>query len=136
MNKEERNARSSERGGAGVKVLIVLVILGLIFNAGINYIPVWYQGQDLVQEMDTAVAKSMANPNFKKPVPTLKARFEQMKKSNAIPSDALIKIKEVKGVIQANIRYVRKIDVLPFGIYQYDYVFNHTATPGRKMAGK
>lgn len=136
MNQEVINTRHSERGGAGVKVLFVLVVLGLIGNAGINFIPVWYDGQHLAQEMDSAVAQAMSNPEFKKPVPTLKTRFEQMKKTNIIPSDALIQVKEVKGVLQANIRYVRKIDIIPFGLYQYDYFFNHTAMPGGKMRAK
>jgi hypothetical protein len=46
---------SSERGGAGVKFLIIFVVLILAANAGYNYIPVAYAGESFRQEMQTAV---------------------------------------------------------------------------------
>ena len=41
------NRTQSERGGSRLNLLIVVVILVLVGNAGYNYIPVAYEGEDL-----------------------------------------------------------------------------------------
>lgn len=40
------SSKISERGGAGIKLLLALLGLILIANAGYNFVPVAYQGEN------------------------------------------------------------------------------------------
>ena len=66
--KKLNDDRISERGGAAVKFLLVFIVLVLVANAGINYIPVAYNGASFRQEMDTAVVKALGSSSRMKPV--------------------------------------------------------------------
>ncbi len=118
----------SERGGAGVKLLLILLVLGLIGNAGFNYIPVAYAGEDLKTEMHAAVLQGMAVVRGADPIENVKKKLTTTVARSGAP-EAVVTVKSVNNVITANISYTKKVNLLPFGLYQYDYVFNHTATP-------
>jgi hypothetical protein len=120
---------SSERGGAGVKFLIIFVVLILAANAGYNYIPVAYAGESFRQEMQTAVVNGLALPGRLNPVDVIKAKVQRAAADNDVPSDAVIEIKQVGNVVQAHAVYTKPVSILPFGIYTYTYHFDHTATP-------
>lgn len=128
MNQESRNSRYSERGGAGAKLLVALVIIVIIGRAGWNAVPVFYQAQDAKQELATAVKKAVTLPDKNDPKDTLMRGLDVLKRAAVVPNDAKITISEPKNVLQANIRYSQKISLLPFGLYDYDFIFNHTAT--------
>ena len=128
MNNLEKN-RMSERGGAGVKFLLIALVLVLGANAGYNYIPVAYEGANLRQEMDTAVVKGLAASGQLKPMDVVKASVERAARQNNIPSDAIVEIKPAGNVIQAHIVYTKQVAMLPFGIYKYKYNFNYVASP-------
>jgi hypothetical protein len=129
MNKASKNRRS-ERGGAGAKLLIVVTILFLIGNAGFNYIPVAYEAQDFKQEMQTAVVQGLALPTGgAKPADAIKARIIKAAKANDLPVDTFMDVRQVNNVVQARVYYSKPIDVLPLGLYTYNYEFDHTATP-------
>jgi len=128
MNKEIKN-RNSEKGGASVKLLAVVLVLALIGNAGINYIPVAYEGQSFKQEMQTAVVQGMAVPPGITPVDMVKGMLQKAIASNNIPPDALVQVKPANGTISARVSYAKKVSILPFGLYTYNYQFDHTATP-------
>lgn len=126
----ESENRKSERGGAGVKFLAILVILFLIGHAAFNYIPTAYEAENFKQEMQTAVVQSVAMPAIGMTATDgVKVKLQKASINNNIPSDALIEIKPVNNVIQARVVYTKKINLLPFGIYSYNYHFDHTATP-------
>ncbi len=128
MKNLERD-RSSERGSAGVKFLMVAVILALSANAGYNYIPIAYEGANLRQELDTAVVKGLAASGQLKPLEVVRASVEKAIRENNVPSDAFVEIKPVGTVVQAHVAYTKQISMLPFGIYKYKYDFNYRATP-------
>jgi len=46
-----------------------------------------------------------------------------------VPADAFIEVKIVNAVIQARVAYSRQAEILPLGLYTYNYEFDHTATP-------
>jgi hypothetical protein len=119
----------SERGGAGVKLLAIAVVLILIANAGYNYIPIAYEGASFQQEMDTAVVKGLGAPGQLKPADVVKAHIARAAKDYDVPSDAVIEIKPSGNVVRAHVAYSKSISMLPFGIYKYNYQFNHVATP-------
>lgn len=51
-----------QRGGAGIKLLIVIMILFSVAHAGYNYIPVAYEAENFKQDMQIAVVQAVAMP--------------------------------------------------------------------------
>ena len=122
--------RSSEHGGAGVKLVIVMLVLFLIANAGYQFIPVAYAGESLKQDMQTAVIQALAMPSRMTPADTVKQKIQVSFQSNNIgPSNAIIDVKQVNNVLTAHVVYDKEIPIIPFGIYNYHYQFDHTVTP-------
>ena len=126
---DKKNYQSSERGGAGVKFLAVLVVLVLFANAGYNYIPIAYEAANLRQEMDTAVVKGLAASGQMKPLEVVRASIEKAIRENNVPPDAFVEIKPAGSVVQAHVVYTKQVQMLPFGLYKYRYDFNYRATP-------
>ncbi len=126
---QSKDYKELERGSASTKLLIVAIILFLFGHAGYNYIPIAYEGQDLEEQMQSAVTKGAAMANLGKPLDSVKAHLANAMKGHPIPANAFFNVQEIDGVIQAKLRYTKKIDLLPFGLYQYDYVFDTTVTP-------
>jgi hypothetical protein len=121
--------RSSERGGAGVKLLMVVLVLVLIGNAGYQFIPVAYAGESLKQDMQTAVVQGLAAPGKTSPVDLVKKKIIVSAESNNIPPDVFIEVKAINNTIQAHVYYTQDVPLLPFGMYNYHYEFDHVATP-------
>ena len=126
--------RKQERGGAGVKMLIVLVVLLSAAHAGFNYVPVAYNGESFKQELHTLVVQSWAMPNLgastgTPPADALKNKIRKAADANGVPQNAQIVIKPAKEGMQARVVYSQQVPILPFGIYTYDYQFDHTAAP-------
>ncbi len=121
--------RKSERGGAGIKLLLVFLLLFLVGHAGYNYIPVAYEGASFRTDMDSAVVKGLAASGQIKPLETVKATVTHSMASNNVPADAFVDIKPVKGVVQAHVVYTKPVKILPFGLYNYTYSFDYTAVP-------
>ena len=122
--------RPSERGGALVKFLIVAMVLVLVANAGINYVPVAYNGASFRQEMDTAVVKGLGTPGGLMPADVVKGHIQRAAKDYELPADAVMEIKPgPNNRIQAHVAYTTKVNVLPFGLYKYDYRFDYVAAP-------
>ena len=125
----ELSTRHAERGSAGVKFVIVLSALALFAHAGYNYIPVRYQAESLQSDMQTAVVQGIALPGKMNPLDNVKQRVQQAMKSNEAPPDAFISVTQQGAAIQARVAYTKGVAILPFGIYTYQYQFDHTATP-------
>ncbi len=122
--------RRSERGGAGVKLTIILVILFLAAHAGFNYVPVAYSAESFKSEMYTAVVQGLAMPGRGiTAVDAVKQRVQRAARANDVPEDALFEVKQVNKIVQAHVVYDQPVSILPFGIYTYNYHFDHTATP-------
>lgn len=121
--------RSSEHGGAGVKFLLVMVGLILAANAGYQFIPVAYAGESLKQDMQTAVVQGLALPGKMSPVDVVKQKIQTAVQSNNAPPDAVVEVKQFQNSIQAHVSYTKEVPLLPFGIYNYRYQFDYTATP-------
>ena len=129
MKKLNSSNRSSERGSAGVKLVLVFVVLGLLAHAGINYIPVAYQGASFRQEMDTAVVRGLGASGRIKPMDAVTASIKRASFDYDIPDDAFIEIKPVNGIVEAHVAYQREVNMLPFGLYKYKYDFDYLAKP-------
>lgn len=128
MNNITRD-RTSERGSAGVKFAITLVVILLVANAGYNYIPVAYEAESVKSEMSTAVLQGLATPGKLSPTDNVKARIQRAFAVNNVPENALLDVKMAGSAVTARVAYTKQVGILPFGIYNYLYVFDHTATP-------
>jgi hypothetical protein len=127
--KKKSEKRSSEHGGAGVKFLIVVVVLFLVGNAGYQFIPVAYAGESFKQDMQTAVVQGVAIPGRLTPVDMVKQKIMIAVQTNNVPSNAYVEVRQVNNVVQAHVAYTQDIPILPFGIFNYHYQFDHIATP-------
>lgn len=128
MNKLSKN-RESERGSAGTKFAITLVIILLVANAGYNYVPVAYEAETVKADMQTAVLQGLATPGKLSPVDNVKQRIQRSFSINHVPSNAILDVKMAGASITARVAYTKEVGILPFGIFNYSYVFDHTATP-------
>lgn len=127
--KKLNSNRSSEKGSAGVKFMFVFLVLALIANAGINYVPVAYQGASFRQEMDTAVVRGLGASGRINPLEAVTASIKKASFDYDIPTDAYVDIKPVNGVVEARVAYNRQVNMLPFGLYKYKYNFDYVAKP-------
>ena len=134
MKKNIGKNHRSERGGAGVKLVLVLLGLFIVGHGLINYIPVAYNGASFQEEMQTAVVQGTALPTGSNPLATVKARIKRVAAASDIPPDAFMEVKQVSNVIQARVVYSKQVDILPFGLYTYQYNFDHTASPSGFLA--
>ena len=123
------NDRHSERGGAGVKFLCVFAVIALVGHAGYNYVPVAYNAESVKTDMNTAVLQGMALPGKSNVIENVRSRLQRTFAQNNVPADVLLDVKQSGNTLTARVAYVKQVDLLPFGIYQYPYVFDHTATP-------
>ena len=101
----------------------------LVAHAGYNYIPVAYEAESMRSEMQTAVVQGLALPGKINPVENVKSRITRAAQLNAVPEDAIIDVKQNGNVISAHVVYAKTVHMLPFGMFKYNYQFDHTATP-------
>ncbi|MFL6373098.1 MAG: hypothetical protein ACJ73D_00380 [Pyrinomonadaceae bacterium] len=127
--KKSVNNRYSERGSAGVKLAIFLVVMVLFGNGLYNYVPVAYDASALKGDMDTAVLQGMAMPGKINPIDNVKERIQKAITVNNIPKQATLDVKQVGNGINARVTYSQQVSMLPFGMYKYNYVFDYTSTP-------
>lgn len=118
---ENQASRSGERGGARLKFLIVIVILGAVAYAGYLYIPVEfdaYRFKDLMQrDVDMAVAQGS-------PASWVVDQLTKGAAEYNVPSDAVITPTQQDNRMQIRVQFTRPIE-LPG--YTYRYEFDYTA---------
>lgn len=131
----ENNKIHSQVGSAGIKLVLVLVVLILIGHAGYNYITVAYKAEDFKQDMHAIVMKGISMPSsFGKPVNIVKKRLESAVGTHNLPPTTIIEVKNKGKVVNARVYYQEDVAILPFGIYTYEYVFDHTVSPSGFLA--
>ena len=134
MKRNIENKNRDQRGGAGVKLVLIVAVLFLVGHAGFNYIPVAYSGQSFKEEMQTAVVQGTALPNGSDPLGSIKARIKRVGATYDVPAEAFCEVKQVGNVVQAHVIYSKRVNLLPFGIYSHTYNFDYTATPSGFLA--
>jgi hypothetical protein len=112
--------RSSERGSANLKFLIVLGMLGAIAYAGFLYVPVAYNAKayaDLMQHYADLVAGTGQSAAWV---------TEQLAKNGpeyGVPPDAVITCVLKDSRMEIRVQFVREIE---FPGYTYNYEFDRT----------
>ena len=121
MRNQPRATRHGERGGARLKFLIFLIVLGTGGYAAYLYVPVQYDAflfKDVMQHyVDVAVTQGYPE-NWV---------TDQLKKSEAdynVPPDAVITPSQQDNRILVRVQFTRPIQ---FPGYTYQYEFDHTA---------
>lgn len=128
--KKVNNDRKSEHGGAGVKFLLAFVVIILLANAGYNFVPIAYQGATFKQDMDTAVVQGNVVPMARaSPIEAVRFKLSQAARANQIPENALVEVRQNGKNVIGRVRYAKYVELLPFGMFQYTYTFDHTASP-------
>ena len=85
--------------------------------------------------MHAAVMQGMSlPPTVGNPVNATKKRILGVMQANNIPSYAFLEVKQANNMIQARVAYTQPIPILPFGLYDYNYQFDHSTRTGNYLA--
>jgi hypothetical protein len=113
--------KTSERGGARLKFIVVVAIIGVLVYAAFQFIPVFYQAyqiKDLMQQdVDAAVALGH-------PTTWIKDQLTKSFPEYGIPADAVITPTQQDNRIEVRVQYTQPIQ---FPGFVYNYEFDHTA---------
>ena len=114
--------RASERGGARLKFLVVVTLVGFAVYCAYQFIPVAYQSyqiKDLMQnDVDTAVAMG-------KPPSWIQDQLVKSSAEYGIPNDAVITaVQQPDNRLEVRVQFKQPIE---FPGYVYIYEFDHTA---------
>ena len=112
--------RTSERGGARLQFLIVMVVIVTAAYAGYLYIPVAYQAygyKDLMQHY-ADVASTTGNPPS-----WARDQLVKVAPEYNVPPDAVVTQVTRDNRIEIRVQYVRPIE---FPGYTYNYEFDQT----------
>ncbi|HEX9544759.1 MAG TPA: hypothetical protein VF955_06210 [Pyrinomonadaceae bacterium] len=114
------NERTTERGSARLKFIIVIAIIGVGAYIGYMFIPVTYQAylfKDLMQhDVDVASAQGY-------PASWVKDQLVKSAPEYGVPADAVINPAQRDNRIEVTVQFVRPIE---FPGYTYQYDFDHT----------
>lgn len=118
-------SRSSEMGGARLKLVIVIAIFAAVGYAGYQFIPVAYQNyqlKDLMQHyVDTAVATG-------KPADWIKDQLIKSAAEYNIPANAVITPEQESEKMQVRVQFPQPIEFLFFTVnYDFDYTAKSAA---------
>lgn len=113
--------RTSERGGARLKFIVVVAIIAVLAYAAFQCIPVFYQAyqiKDLMQhDVDAAVALG-------RPTSWISDQLKKSFPEYGIPADAIITPTQQDNRIEVRVQYTQPIQ---FPGFVYNYEFDHTA---------
>lgn len=115
------NTRTTERGGARLKFIVVLTIIALVAYTAYQFIPVAYQRyqlKDLMQhDVDTAVALGH-------PASWVRDQLVKSSPEYGIPADAVIAPTQQDNRMEVRVQYTQPIQ---FPGFVYNYEFDYTA---------
>ena len=116
-------------GGTKIYALAALLVLFLLGHAGWNYLPVVYQCENFKSELQSATVRvvSMPHGTNERLADKLKKQIRVAGNENGVPQNALIEITEANNSLKARVRFIRDVDLLPFGLYKYHYEFDSTS---------
>lgn len=131
----KKKTKYSEQGSAGIKLLVVLVVLILIGHAGYNYITVAYKAEDFKQEMKASVLQGAAMPSsYGKPVNIVKKKLLNAVSKHNLPLTTVVDVRNKGKTVTARVYFEEDIAILPFGIYTHRFVFDETTSPSGFLA--
>jgi hypothetical protein len=122
--------RNRELGGSKITLTIVLLVLFLGGYAGINFIPVAYGDSDIKQQMQTIATNATILPSAttgNNQIPWATTELNRLAAQYEIPPTAF-KAEIAGPAVKTSVKYRRKIPILPFGLYVYEYDLEYSAS--------
>ena len=113
--------RSTERGNASLKFLLVMLIIGAGVYAGYLYIPVAYGAHNVKDMMQHYV--DVASAEGRPPAWAAEQIVKNFKEYD-VPPNALISNTKRDNRVEVRIQFVKEV---AFPGYTYNYEFDHTA---------
>lgn len=114
------NRRTTERGSARLKFILVIAVIGVLAYIGYMFLPIAYQAylfKDLMQH-DVDVASSQGYP-----ATWVKDQLVKSAPEFGVPADAVINPLQRDNRIEVTVQYGIPIE---FPGYTYQYNFDHT----------
>ncbi|MBA2703937.1 MAG: hypothetical protein H0U60_08800 [Blastocatellia bacterium] len=114
------NGRTTERGSARLKFILVIAVIGVLAYIGYMFLPIAYQAylfKDLMQH-DVDVASSQGYP-----ATWVKDQLLKSAPEFGVPADAVINPVQRDNRIEVTVQYAIPIE---FPGYTYQYNFDHT----------
>jgi hypothetical protein len=112
--------RSSERGNANLKFLIVMAMLGAIAYAGYLYVPVAYNAKAYVDLMQNYADLAAGTGH---PAAWVTEQLAKNGPEYGVPPDAIITSALKDSRMEIRVQFVREIE---FPGYTYNYEFDRT----------
>ena len=122
--------RSSERGNANLKFLIVMAMLGSIAYAGYLYVPVAYQAKAYTDLMQHYADLGSASGH---PAAWVTDQLTKSAPEFDVPPNAVITAALKDSRMEVRVQFVREIE---FPGYTYNYEVDHTAKSTAFLAFK
>jgi cell division protein FtsL len=117
-----RASRKGEYGGARIKTLIVVIILGAAIFCAVKIVPPYFDNYQLQDSMREMAAYASAT---RKQDDDIRAEVEKKVKQLGIPADSKdIQVSDVSGNVQISVDYTVPIDL---AIYQLQLHFHPQA---------
>jgi len=111
-----------ERGGSGLNLLVVLLVIGVAAYCAYQYAPVAYRAFLFRDFMEETVNKAAYPPG--QTTSWVESQLRASAKENDLPSDMRLEVQNQSGKVVAHAQWTKPIR-LPG--YVYEYKFEHTA---------
>jgi hypothetical protein len=126
VNKPEFD--QGQLGGTKAYALVAILVLFLLVHAGYNYLPVVYQYENFKSEMKGATMRVLTMPHGAESLSDkLKKQIRLAGNENGVPANAVIEVTEVNNSLKARVKFMKEVNLLPFGLYRYRYEFDNTS---------
>jgi hypothetical protein len=130
--KKEMNAKSyrDQQGSAKVYAIAAVTVIFLMIHAGWNFFPVLYQCESFKSELKNSVLQVQSLPRRPDESVTdkLKKRLRMVANDNGVPANANIEVSDNSSGLRARVRFIREVNILPFGLYKYQYNFDESGS--------
>lgn len=129
LSNSARDFHRDQVGGVKAYLIFAVLFVTVAVHAGWNYLPVLYQCENFRQEMKGTLINTVTMTYGKESL-TKKAekKLRSLANENGLPQDAVIEVTEKNKVLSAYVQFSRTVHILPFGLYDYEYEFEDTAT--------
>ncbi len=121
-NPPQNRGRSGERGGARLKLLVIIFVITVAGYAAYQYLPVALKATAYKDYMQKTVNVATASSPAQTPE-WVKTQLRAGGEEYGIPLDATIEAQQRDGRMEAHVSFTRDV---PLPGYVYQYNFDHT----------
>jgi hypothetical protein len=129
---------NGELGGSKITLTIVLVVLALAIHAGVNLLPVKYNDSDIKQQLQGIATNAVVNTSAttgNNQISWATTELNRLATDYGLPPTAF-KAEMAGQNVKTSVKYKRKVAILPFGLYDYEYDLDYSAVSFGGPIGK